>query len=235
MVGAAKTELETAVINSNRWRSRGSPMAQPIKMTSNGKNFSILSGVLLVTGIASIGYLQVAGSNDENLTLLLRLTARLSFMIYLVVFIARPLRQLVVSELSQWLLRERRSFGIAFAAVHSVHLGLIAWRYGTVPGLEYETINAIFGGTAYALMYMMLITSFDSTARALGPKAWRRLHKTGLYYIGLIFVATMLPEPGAPFITPERAWFVLLTAAAVFVRLTAYFASRKTRRDLSQR
>lgn len=199
-------------------------------LTSNLKNLAVLSGVLLPASIALIAYLQFAGVGDDNLIALLRLTARTSFLIYLLIFVARPLRQLTNNAWSRWLLRERRSFGIAFAAMHTVHLGLIAYRYSTVPGLQYEFSSGIFGGTAYALIYLMLITSFDAPARAIGPKNWRRLHKTGLYFVGLIFVATLLPEPGQPFFTVERAWFLLLTAGAVFVRLTAFFARPRRRR-----
>ncbi len=194
------------------------------------KNLAVLFGVLIPASLASIAFLQFAGTSDDNLNALLRLTARTSFMIYLLIFVARPLWQLSKADWSRRLLRERRSLGIAFAAMHTVHLGLIAYRYGTVPGLQYEVSNGIFGGTAYALIYLMLITSFDAPARAIGPKNWRRLHKTGLYFIGLIFVATLLPEPGQPLFTMERAWFFLLTAGALFVRLTAYFARRTIRK-----
>ncbi|MDH3748066.1 MAG: hypothetical protein OER97_07635 [Gammaproteobacteria bacterium] len=197
------------------------------QLTSNQKNLLILFGVIVPTTVAAIVYLQAAGITDDNLNMLLRLTARISFMIYLVVFVARPMRELFANITTKWLLRERRSLGIAFAAMHTVHLGLIAYRFNTIPGLDYEPSNSIVGGTAYALLYLMLITSFDAPARALGPKSWKRLHKIGLYYIGLIFVSTLLPDPGDEIFTLERAWFVLLTASAIFIRLTAYFARRK--------
>lgn len=197
------------------------------QLTSNQKNLTILFGVIVPTTAATAVYLQSAGVTDDHLNMLLRLTARISFMTYLVVFIARPMRQLFTNDMTAWLLRERRSLGITFAAMHTVHLGLIAYRFNTIPGLDYEPANGIIGGTAYALMYLMLITSFDAPARALGPKNWKRLHEFGLYYIGLIFVSTLLPDPGDEIFTPERTWFVFLTAGAIFIRLTAYFAKRK--------
>jgi DMSO/TMAO reductase YedYZ heme-binding membrane subunit len=198
-------------------------------LSSNKKNLFVLFGVALSAAIASAMYLRAAGTTDENLNLLLRLTARISFMTYLLIFVARPLRQIFPRNGTRWLSGERRSFGIAFAAMHSVHLGLIAYRFSTIPGLEYPVSSALLGGTAYALMYLMLITSFDRPARALGPKNWRRLHKIGLYYIGLIFLSTLLPDPGDAIFTIERAWFVILTAGAAFIRLTAYLAQKKRR------
>lgn len=196
-------------------------------MTSNGKNVAVLAGVALPASIGCLAYLGVAGTSDENLRTVLTLTARLSFLIYLAIFVARPLAQIAPSRPTGRLLRERRSLGVAFAAMHTVHLGLIAYRYSTVPGLDYPLVDALFGGTAYAFIYLMLITSFDRPARAIGRTAWRRLHKAGLYYVGFIFIATLLPEPGEPVYTLERAWIVTLTGLAVFVRLTAWFARRQ--------
>lgn len=195
-------------------------------MTGAKKNLAVFFGTLLAVTLLSVGLLTVTGVTDDNLRIVLSLTARIAFMIFLLVFIARPLRQLVQTDLTKRLLRERRAFGVAFAAVFTVHLGLIAYRFATVPGLEYPLSSAIVGGTAYAFTYAMLVTSFDGPARAIGPHGWRRLHKTGLYYIGAIFLFTLLPEAGQPIVSVERLWFVVLTSAAIIVRLTAYFAMK---------
>lgn len=200
------------------------------RLNSNQKNFAVFLGVAIPAALGSFFYLRASGVNDGNLVLLLKLTARLSFMIYLVIFIARPLRQLITSNLTRWLVRERRSLGIAFASMHTVHLGLIAMRFSELPLFERPLIGTIFGATAYTLMYLMLLTSFDAPARAIGPKNWKRLHKTGLYFIGFVFIATLLPEPGQPVYTLERAWLVILTGSAAVIRLTAWFAARKRRK-----
>lgn len=195
-------------------------------MATTKKNLAVFFVTLLLATLLSVGLLAATGVTDDNLRLVLSLTARIAFMIFLLVFIARPLRQLVRTDLTRRLLTERRSFGIAFAAVFTVHLGLIAYRFWTVPGLEYPLSSAVVGGTAYLLAYAMLVTSFDGPARAIGPKAWRMLHKTGVYFIGAIFLFTLLPEPGQPIVTTERLWFVILTSAAIIIRLTAYFAMK---------
>lgn len=199
-------------------------------MSSNSKNLAILFGVMVPSALTAYIYLQAAGFNDENLLLLLRLTARLAFFVYLVIFIARPLRQLLRNSLTLWLLKERRSLGIAFAAMHTVHLGLIFTLHDMASLLERPIIGTLFGATAYALMYLMLLTSFNAPARALGPTKWRRLHKTGLYFIGFVFIATLLPEPGEPVYIMERAWLTILTGGALVIRLTAWFASRRKQR-----
>ncbi|MBT8100784.1 MAG: hypothetical protein KJO82_13595 [Gammaproteobacteria bacterium] len=195
-------------------------------MSSNSKNFAILFGVMLPSALASYLYLHTSGFSDDNLIILLKLTARLSFLIYLVIFIARPLRQMLANRLTRWLVKERRSLGIAFAAMHTVHLGLIFTLHDFASLLARPILGTAVGATAYSLMYLMLITSFDAPARAIGPKNWRRLHKTGLFFIGFVFVATLLPEPGQPVYTMDRAWFTVLTGGAIVVRLTAWLALR---------
>jgi hypothetical protein len=194
---------------------------------STAKNLRILAGTMFAVGVLSYLYLAVAGFNDPHLRTVLRLTARLSFMLFLVVFIARPLRQLWPGPATAWLLRERRSVGIAFAAAHTVHLALIACRYASFPALEYPLSRAAVGGLTYTLIYLMLLTSFDGPARVLGPRAWRILHKTGLYVIGFVFVSTLLPQTGEPLLTLDRAWFLTLTSGAIIIRLTAWLARRK--------
>ena len=82
--------------------------------------------------------------------------------------------------MTAWLLRERRSFGLAFATVHLVHAGLLLYFADTLAGFEIRFPNDLIGGGVYLLIVLMVITSFDGPARTLGTQNWRRLHKTGL-------------------------------------------------------
>lgn len=199
--------------------------------TSNQRNWIVFFSTILLTAAAVLGYLQVTVIDDESLIAMLTFTARVSLLIFLLIFVARPLRQLVANDTTRWLVSQRRYLGIAFAAVHTVHLALIAWRFSTIPGLEYPLPAALVGGTTYLLMYALLITSFDAPARALGSKNWRRLHKTGLYFIGFIFAQTQIPESIDQLTEPRRLIFIVLIAAAIVIRLTAYLAMRKKKRS----
>jgi len=196
-------------------------------VTSRSKNLTIIVGVAIGIAAASAGYLARFGQTDENLIWLLRLSAWMAFTLYLVVFIARPLRAFVVNDMSRWLLRNRRSLGVAFAATHISHLGLIAYRYNVDPDIAFNYVGSIPGMLAYTFIALMLITSFDAPARAIGPKAWRILHKSGLYYVGIIFTATLLPAEGEPLVNAERLFFVPLLLVAVGIRLGAYLKSRR--------
>lgn len=175
--------------------------------------------------------MQLYGSEDENLQWLLRLTARLAFVLFVIAFIARPLRQILRTNTTAWLLRERRSFGLAFAAVHLVHAALIFYLAEASTVFEFEFPKHLFGGAIYVLIVLMMITSFDKPARWLGAKNWRRLHKTGLYVIALAFVQTLLPNTREELLEFDRMWFVVLVSGAAVIRLTAYFAIRKQRAE----
>ena len=198
-------------------------------MKSSNKNFLILISITTVTATTVLLYLDAYGVTDENLRTMLRLTARLAFLVYLLVFIARPLRQLVRTNATRWLLSERRSFGLTMAAIHFVHMALIVYRATYSPEFEFELPAQIIGSLIYVLMLGMVITSFEQPARTIGPRNWRRLHKTGLYALGVAFLSTLLPEERAELLDIDRLWFVVLTAGAVFIRLTAYFAQRSQR------
>ena len=198
-------------------------------MKSSNKNFLILISITAVTATTVLLYLDAYGVTDENLRTMLRLTARLAFLVYLLVFIARPLRQLVRTNATRWLLSERRSFGLTMAAIHFVHMALIVYRATYSPEFEFELPAQIIGSLIYVLMLGMVITSFEQPARTIGPRNWRRLHKTGLYALGVAFLSTLLPEERAELLDIDRLWFVVLTAGAVFIRLTAYFARRSQR------
>jgi len=191
-------------------------------MTSNRKNWLIIVGIAVPTSILSAAYLNALGTNDENIQFLLRVTARVAFLLYLIVFIARPLQQLFATNTTKWMLRERRSFGLAFGTVHLVHGALIIYLADTSSSFALEFSQNLFGGGIYLLILLMMITSFNDPARVLGTANWRLLHKLGLYAIGIAFVQTLLPANAEEWLEPGRLFIVVLTAAAILIRLSAF-------------
>ena len=73
-------------------------------MTSNQKNWLLIFGIAVPGSIFCIVFLYAYGATDENSQWLLRLTARTAFLIYLIVFVARPLQLLFVTDMTAWLL-----------------------------------------------------------------------------------------------------------------------------------
>ena len=182
------------------------------------RNLIVYFGAVLVTGIAALLYAGQTTFDEESLHVVLRVSARLALLIYLLVFVARPLRQLSTGAAGKALLRNRRSIGIAFAAVMSVHLAFLLWA-------NWPDVAAP-GMVVYALIFLMLVTSFDGPTRALGPRRWKWLHKTGLYVIGIGLAQAqfgrILSGVGRPVHYVLAALFLL----AIGIRVAAW---RKTR------
>ena len=184
---------------------------------------------MIVSGLVSTAYLSLNGPSDDNLRFVLRLTARSAFLIFLLAFIARPLQQLFPTAATRALLRYRRQIGVAFAGVHTVHLLVILTRVQLVREFQL-TMKNHFGAITYLLILLMLITSFDGPARAVGRRNWKILHKVGLYVIAFSFVQTLLPNSEQELYMPEYILFSSLIFGAVLLRMTAFFKARKTGR-----
>ena len=164
-------------------------------MRSNQKNLTVFGAVAAAVAGLMYAIALTKGTDASGLHVMLRISGRISTLIFLVVFVARPQYQLLTKSWTRSLLQNRRYVGISFAAAHTVHLFVILWLWRSVPDEVFAIQTIIVGGAGFILMYLMLITSFDAAAKAIGPKAWRRLHKTGLYWIGFIFAVDFFGLP----------------------------------------
>jgi hypothetical protein len=141
-----------------------------------------------LTTLAFVGMFSAFGTEEAGLRALVRMTARISFALFLPVYLASPLRRLWQSAATRWVLRNRRYLGVSFAWAHGLHLLAIV-MLAVLLGDAFESGLAVlvFGGLAYLLMAGMAFTSFDRTARWLGPQRWNRLHRSGLHMLWLVF------------------------------------------------
>ncbi len=69
-------------------------------MTSNQKNWMVLLASMMVVGLPVLTHMQLNAVDEDSVRLMLRIAARASFLIYLILFVARPMRQLVDSPLT---------------------------------------------------------------------------------------------------------------------------------------
>jgi methionine sulfoxide reductase heme-binding subunit len=167
--------------------------------------------------------ISLLGTGEQAMGAVLRFTARTSFAFYLAAFAAAPLAALDPAPLFRWLRANRRYLGVSFAVSHAVHLVAIV-RLGLLhPGL-YDPVTLILGGLGFVFLAAMAATSFNATTRRLGPRAWKALHKTGMYYLGFVFIATFAGRIAE---RPLYVFFPLVFFAAwalrvfVFIRLRA--------------
>ncbi|MCP5853887.1 hypothetical protein NL323_28555, partial [Klebsiella pneumoniae] len=96
-----------------------------IALPSGWKLFTVLAGLtLLMTAVVLASH----PLGSDGLRSAIRATARSSFALFLMTFLASTLVALLPGPSSRRVLRERRFLGLAFAFSHTVH-GLLIYRY----------------------------------------------------------------------------------------------------------
>src|SRR5262249_30803333 len=128
------------------------------------------------------------GTDEAGLRALVRLTGRASFSNFIVVYAAAPMRPLFPSPATRWLLRHPRYLRVSLASAPRPHAPAGA-PLVLLLGDAFETTLAtvVGGGLGYLLTAGMALSSFDRTARWLGPRRWGALHRAGLHWLWFIF------------------------------------------------
>lgn len=193
-------------------------------MTINQRTAATFAGAMVLTCIASATYLLTTGIDDESIKLALRVSGRVAFAVLLLAFVARPLQQLLKAPWTAKLLRNRRQVGVAFAGIHTAHLGLILMRASHVP--EFGNFVNAPGAFVYTVIYAMLITSFSGPARAIGPKAWKVLHKLGIFVLFGAFLDSQLPR-SIEELELANGLLITMAAAALLIRIVAFLRRRR--------
>ncbi len=168
--------------------------------------------------------LAIAGTGDDGLRLVIRATARTSVALFLLAFAASALRRRWPTPQTRWLLANRRYVGVSFAVSHFGHLlailALAGWSVREFYARAGWTAG-ILGSLGYVLIAAMVATSFDATADWLGPRRWRLLHTTGLYYLWFIFFVSFAPRAGQAPLLYGTVTFLLVAAMVVRWRTPA--------------
>jgi hypothetical protein len=187
-----------------------------------------------IVGIASAALvtlqlllLVLAGTDEAGLRAAVAISARVSFTLFLLPYLAAPLRRLWPTPATRWLLRNRRYLGVSFAVAHFLHLldiVLLAELLGD--SFEIDSATLYGGGLAYALLAAMTATSFDRTARWLGPRRWKWLHRAGLHWLWFIFAQSYTARA---VVEGGLLWIALALAVwgALGVRIAAWRARRR--------
>jgi DMSO/TMAO reductase YedYZ heme-binding membrane subunit len=167
-----------------------------------------LTAGLLVMALAVLA----ADSDAEGFRQLIRVTARSSFVLFLLAFTASAAVRRWPGSFTRWQLANRRQIGLAFAVSHGIHAVAIA-GFARIDPLSFHAATSpgsfVSGGLAYVFILLMAATSFDSAVRWLGAKRWRLLHLAGLYFIWISFVITFGKR------IPMSAGYVLPVAVLV--------------------
>jgi sulfoxide reductase heme-binding subunit YedZ len=184
-----------------------------------GWRLFFLLGAVLATLCAAIAGLHEF--DTDGIRMVIRFTARTSLLFFCLAFSAAALAQLRPNPWTRWQRRNRRYIGVTFAASHGLHAIAIAAFAAVDPAGFAKATNLasyVFGGIGYAFIIAMTVTSFDRTAAALGPRAWRALHLVGGYYLLLQFTVSFgkrIPE------MPLYALFLIPLALVFALRMIA--------------
>ncbi|NJK55146.1 MAG: hypothetical protein HC939_03780 [Pleurocapsa sp. SU_5_0] len=168
------------------------------------------STLIIATVFALI--LLAEGMSEESFRLLIRFTARSSCILFLLAFIASAWQKLKPSQVSKWLLQNRRYLGLSMAISHGLHAVAIA---GVAVLTSENMVRDNFGANlGYVFILLMTITSFKRPAAILGRRSWKILHTVGMYYLWLSFTVAFAEKLGESwlFYTP---WVVMLISALI--------------------
>ncbi|PKM20935.1 MAG: hypothetical protein CVV11_05545 [Gammaproteobacteria bacterium HGW-Gammaproteobacteria-15] len=185
--------------------------------------FSLLSlAVLLFATSTMLWHTELV----DALRSAIRVTARTSFTLFLLAFLASSLAILVPSSGTKALLRERRFIGLSFAFSHLVHGILILIYANMFPETFWNGRTAtanIPGSVGYLFILLLTITSFPVMVRLLGFSAWKLLHSTGTWVIAAIFCLSFYKR------LPLHPWYLIafsIMVSAIVLKLTAKVAVR---------
>ena len=164
----------------------------------NDLNQVLKSGVLnkwglfwLVTGPISAAMIVAMAVEDltsgPGVSSMIQLSVRCAVPWLYIAFAASSLQVLFPGAASRWLLRNRKYFGMCFAAAMAWQGFFILWMVTLHTDYYVNEVyvlrDAIEGVGGYAFLLAMTVTSFPRGRRLLKPRQWRLLHLSGIYFL----------------------------------------------------
>lgn len=133
------------------------------------------------------------GTEAEGLHWAIRWTARFSALLFLAAFLASSFQRSLHRPWTAALLRQRRYWGLSFAASQLIHLMFIGLTYRWAPATMGPLDVAFYlGAIGYLFTGLLALTSNDGAVHRLGLKRWHLLHSTGMYFLWAIFIGTYI-------------------------------------------
>jgi hypothetical protein len=167
----------------------------------------------------------LAGGGVEGWRAAVRTSAKTSLLLFLAAFVASSARVFWRGPFTKWLLANRRYVGVSFAASHAVHLVAILFVFSLATDFATTRTTVVLGGFGYVLLAAMAATSSNAAAARLGHRRWKALHKTGMYYLWVIFIVSYVPR-----VLAGSLWYALVVAPLVAALALRGAAWRKQQR-----
>ena len=167
----------------------------------------------LVASLALV--IATSGVDEAGLSLSARTAVRFAFIAFLPAFGASALGVFLPSRFTAWLISRRPYFGVAFAICHFAFLGTNLIRVWRVYGGDFSALRPpvawLVGGVMYGFLVAMVVTSFPTPARRVGPRVWKLIHVTGCYmFLGQFLLSFGMRAMMSPSYIPWAALVVAL-------------------------
>ena len=160
-------------------------LREPLKKKAvNGwRLFWLVTGPISIAVI--IAMLRTDLSSGPGVSSMIQLSVRCAIPSLYLAFAASSIRVLFSGPFSLWLLRNRKTFGLCFAAAMAWQALFIVWL--VTVHRDYYLANVyvlrdvIEGILSYCFLIAMTLTSFQFGRKHLKPEQWKHLHKIGIY------------------------------------------------------
>jgi hypothetical protein len=200
----------------------------------------LLMGLAIGVALAlAAAVLDVLGPGEKGIRMALDVTARWSFLLFLMAYAGGAVATLFGPALAP-LERCGREFGLAFASAHLVHIGLIVWLWWILSRVPLQGGVLVFFAVALVWTYLLATLSFGRLSDALGPRLWRLLMFLGLNYILLAFARDFVLGVIDAWDAHRNFWqlvkyapFASLCIAAPLLRIAALAQRRWKRRPVA--
>lgn len=163
----------------------------------------------------------------ETLTEIVRGGGRFSYLLFLLIFIARPMHVLFPSSFTAQWLRNRGGIGLMLVGNQVSHMGVVITLFAVSPVAPLPPIVVSGGITGVTLVALMGITSFKTVTDQLPGKLVKGIHATGMLYLMFVvffydIILSVFTKPA----TPLYVAFAVLYYAALGLRIAAYYKTR---------
>jgi len=143
----------------------------------------------LITGPISIAVIIAMTRTDltsgAGVSSMIQLSVRCAIPWLYLAFAASSVQKLFPGPLTLWWLRNRKIFGLCFAAAMAWQALFIVWLVTVHRDYYIEEVyvlrDAIEGLLGYSFLIAMALTSFKFGRQHLSIKQWKILHKIGIY------------------------------------------------------
>jgi hypothetical protein len=166
------------------------------------------------------------GAGNHSIRLALEITARWSFMLFWLAYAGGAVARLFPG--TTILAGKGRDFGLAFAAAHLVHVGLVVRLYQISARAPLSEGLFLFFAAGIFFTYLLAALSFGNLVQAMGTARWRMIRLIGMNYILIAFGRDFLlpvihPKPAQMNLAHFLAYlpFAVLTIAAPLLVLAA--------------